>query len=74
MQHKTTELLPLRGKSQVGAICFVETGFLVTRVTCMATTCHCIPLLLFLRKKNHESRTWIGLQMKESERITNLGG
>ena len=52
VQHKTSKVLSLKGKRQVGAVSSAERGSLVTVVTCMSASGHFIPpLLVFPRQR-----------------------
>ena len=57
VQHKHTKILGLKDKLQIYSLQFAERGSLVTVVTCMSPTGHCIPpSIVFLRKK-YETKT-----------------
>lgn len=52
VQHKTSKVISLKGKRQVGAVTSAERGSLVTVVTCMSAVGHYIPPLLVFPRKN----------------------
>lgn len=54
VQHKTTKVIALKGKRQVGAVSSAERGSLVTVVTCMSATGHFIPPLLVFPRTNQK--------------------
>nr|CAI5823692.1 unnamed protein product [Callosobruchus analis] len=52
VQHKTSKVLALKGKRQVGALSSAERGSLVTVVTCMSAAGHYIPPLFVFPRVN----------------------
>lgn len=52
VQNKTSKVVGLKGKKQIGAISSQERGSLITVVTCMSATGHYVPPLLVFPRVN----------------------